>query len=132
MRIELNINATQLAMITRAIRYGVEQVYNSGGEIQVFLDAENKGRLGAADAMLDLCHSLEEKLRPHLFTKELSYIAAMMQRNDPNGVYCVADLRAHPAAYIEVLEQWKEDCGDTELVPEWIDKCIDYLMMLLK
>lgn len=130
MKIELNINATQLAMITRAIRYGVEQVYNSGGEIQVFLDAENEGQLGAADAMLDLCHSLEEKLRPHLFTRELSYVASMMQRNDPNGDYCAADLRARPAAYIEVLEQWKEDCGDTELVPGWIDKCIDYLMLL--
>lgn len=130
MKIELNINATQLAMITKAIRYGVEQVYNSGGEIKVFLDAENEGQLGAADAMLDLCHSLEEKLRPHLFNKELSYVASMLRRNDPNGDYCVAGLRANPTAYIEVLEQWKEDCGDTELVPEWIDKCIDYLMLL--
>lgn len=130
MKIELNINATQLAMLTKAIRYGVEQVYNSGGEIKVFLDAENEGQLGAADAMLELCHSFEEKLRPHLFTKELSYVASMMQRNDPNGDYCVADLRAHPAAYIEVLEQWKEDCGDTELVPAWINECIDYLMLL--
>lgn len=130
MKIELNINATQLAMLTRAIRYGVEQVYNSGGETQVFLDAENEGQLGAADAMLELCHSFEKKLQPHLFTKELSYVASMMQRNDPNGDYCVDDLRTHPVDYIEVLEQWKEDCGDTELVPEWIDKCIDYLMLL--
>ena len=130
MKIELNINATQLAMLTKAIRYGVEQVYNSGGEIQVFLDAENEGQLAAADAMLDLCHKLEEKLQPHMFTKELNYVATMMQRNDPNGDYSVADLRARPALYLEVLEQWKEDCGYTEPVPAWIDKCIDYLMLL--
>lgn len=131
MKIELNINATQLAMLTRAIRYGVEQVYNSGGEIKVFLDAENEGQLGAADAMLELCHSLEKKLQPHLFTKELSYVATMMQRNDPNGTYTPEEIARKPLAYIEVLEQWKEDCG-YEGVPAWIDKCIDYLMLLLK
>ena len=48
-----------------------------------------------------------------MFTKELNYVATMMQRNDPNGDYSVADLRARPALYLEVLEQWKEDCGYT-------------------
>lgn len=66
-----------------------------------------------------------------MFKKELEYVATMMQRNDPNGTYTPDELARTPLAYIEVLEQWKEDCG-YEGVPAWIDKCIDYLMLLLK
>lgn len=66
-----------------------------------------------------------------MFKKELEYVATMMQRNDPNGTYTPDEIARKPLAYIEVLEQWKEDCG-YEGVPAWIDKCIDYLMLLLK
>lgn len=66
-----------------------------------------------------------------VFKKELEYVATMMQRNDPNGTYTPDEIARKPLAYIEVLEQWKEDCG-YEGVPAWIDKCIDYLMLLLK
>lgn len=66
-----------------------------------------------------------------MFKKELEYVATMMQRNDPNGTYTPEEIARKPLAYIEVLEQWKEDCG-YEGVPAWIDKCIDYLMLLLK
>lgn len=66
-----------------------------------------------------------------MFKKELEYVATMMQRNDPNGSYTPEEIARKPLAYIEVLEQWKEDCG-YEGVPAWIDKCIDYLMLLLK
>lgn len=67
----------------------------------------------------------------NMFKKELEYVATMMQRNDPNGTYTPEEIARKPLAYIEVLEQWKEDCG-YEGVPAWIDKCIDYLMLLLK
>ena len=67
----------------------------------------------------------------NMFKKELEYVATMMQRNDPNGTYTPDEIARKPLAYIEVLEQWKEDCG-YEGVPAWIDKCIDYLMLLLK
>lgn len=67
----------------------------------------------------------------NIFKKELEYVATMMQRNDPNGTYTPDEIARKPLAYIEVLEQWKEDCG-YEGVPAWIDKCIDYLMLLLK
>lgn len=67
----------------------------------------------------------------NMFKKELEYVATMMQRNDPNGTYTPEEIARKPLAYIEVLEQWKEDCG-YEGAPAWIDKCIDYLMLLLK
>lgn len=67
----------------------------------------------------------------NMFKKELEYVATMMQHNDPNGTYTPEEIARKPLAYIEVLEQWKEDCG-YEGVPAWIDKCIDYLMLLLK
>lgn len=66
-----------------------------------------------------------------MFKKELEYVATMMQRNDPNGTYTPEEIARKPLAYIEVLERWKEDCS-YEGVPAWIDKCIDYLMLLLK
>ena len=65
-----------------------------------------------------------------MFKKELDYVAMMMQRNDPNGDYDTAELACEPVHYIGVLEQWKEDCGYEKLVPERIDKCIAYLMLL--
>ena len=63
--------------------------------------------------------------------KELDYVVTMMQRNDPNGDYDTAELACEPMHYIGVLEQWKEDCGYTEPIPKWIDKCIEYLMLLI-
>lgn len=65
-----------------------------------------------------------------MFKHELEYVTGMMQRNDPNGEYAPAELACRPLHYIELLEQWKEDCG-YEAVPSWIDKCIDYLMLLI-
>lgn len=65
-----------------------------------------------------------------MFKKELDYVAMMMQRNDPNGDYDTAELACEPMLYIGVLEQWKEDCGYAQPIPGWIDKCIDYLMLL--
>ena len=65
-----------------------------------------------------------------MFKKELEYVATMMQRNDPNGTYTPEEIARKPLAYIEVLERWKEDCG-YEDVPAWIDKCIEYLMLLI-
>lgn len=67
----------------------------------------------------------------NMFKKELEYVAIMMQRNDPNGTYTPEEVARRPLAYIVILKQWKEDCG-YEGVPAWIDKCIDYLMLLLK
>lgn len=65
-----------------------------------------------------------------MFKKELQYAVDMMERNDPNGEWDIEDIAANPMSYIEILEQWKEDCGYTEPVPVWIDKCVDYLMLL--
>ena len=66
-----------------------------------------------------------------MFKKELDYVAMMMQRNDPNGDYDTAELACEPMHYIGVLEQWKEDCGYEHPIPKWIDKCIEYLMLLI-
>lgn len=68
--------------------------------------------------------------RYDMFKKELQYVVDMMERNDPNGEWDIEDIAANPMVYTEILEQWKEDCGYSEPIPAWIDKCIDYLMML--
>lgn len=64
-----------------------------------------------------------------MFKHELEYVATMMQRNDPNGEYCTEDIAADPMVYMQILEQWKEDCGYIEPVPKWIDVCVDYLIL---
>ena len=65
-----------------------------------------------------------------MFKKELDYVVTMMQRNDPNGDYDTAELACEHMHYIGVLAQWKEDYGYADPIPGWIDKCIDYLMLL--
>lgn len=42
---------------------------------------------------------------------ELSKIAQLMSRNDPNGEYTVDELKDAPELFIEVLERWKSDMG---------------------
>ena len=66
-----------------------------------------------------------------MFKKELDYVAMMMRRNDPDGDYDAVELACEPMCYIGVLEQWKEDCGYEYPIPGWIDKCIEYLMLLI-
>lgn len=68
--------------------------------------------------------------RYDMFKKELQYVVDMMERNDPNGEWDIEDIAANPMVYIEILEQWREDCGYELPIPKWIDTCIDYLMLL--
>lgn len=68
--------------------------------------------------------------RYDMFKKELQYVVDKMERNDPNGEWDIEDIAANPMIYIEILEQWREDCGYEKPIPKWIDKCIDYLMLL--
>lgn len=67
--------------------------------------------------------------RACLFAKEIAEVAWYMQQNDPNGEYTAASIIAQPKQALEVLDQWCEDCdGD---IPGWLDKCIDYVMLLI-
>lgn len=67
--------------------------------------------------------------RDRMFVSEIAEVAWYMRRNDPNGEYDVAYITKNPHTVLEVLGQWYDDCnGD---IPGWLDKCIDYVMLLI-
>lgn len=70
--------------------------------------------------------------RYSMFKNELQYVVDMMERNDPNGEWDAKHIADNPLDYIEILEQWREDCGYVQPAPLWIDMCIDYLYLFVK
>lgn len=58
---------------------------------------------------------------------DVEQLVFMMQRNDPNGEYSVADLLQNPRYYEDILRQWREDSRPNN--PAWLTRAIDWLML---
>ena len=67
----------------------------------------------------------------HAFRAEISAVIGWLTRWDPNGDWDERDCILTPYQTIETLENLKEQLEDNyEDVPGWVDKAIEYLMVL--